>query len=59
MERLHYNIKGMSCAACVAHVERAVKSVLEEGDSFTVSLLSNSVSIIKEKAFQNDGVKVW
>ncbi len=46
MIRLNYPIRGMSCAACVSHVERAVKSVLEEGDSFTVSLLTNSVSVM-------------
>ncbi|MBQ7347447.1 MAG: heavy metal translocating P-type ATPase [Clostridia bacterium] len=46
MQRLHYEIKGMSCAACVGHVERAVKGVLKENDTFTVSLLTNSVSIL-------------
>ena len=46
MQRLHYDIKGMSCAACVAHVERAIRSVLDEKDTFTVSLLTNSVSIL-------------
>lgn len=46
MQRLHYEIKGMSCAACVAHVERAVRGVLGAGDTFTVSLLTNSVSIL-------------
>ena len=45
MKKLHYEIKGMSCAACVSHVERAIGSVLGEGDLFTVSLLTNSVSI--------------
>lgn len=44
--RLHYEIKGMSCAACVSHVERAVRSVIKDEDSATVSLLTNSVSII-------------
>ncbi len=44
--RLHYEIKGMSCAACVAHVERAIGGVLGESDTFTVSLLTNSVSIL-------------
>lgn len=44
--RLHYEIKGMSCAACVSHVERAIRSVLSDKDTFTVSLLTNSVSII-------------
>lgn len=46
MKRLQYGIKGMSCAACVSHVERAVKSVVEEGDTFTVSLLTNSLTLI-------------
>ena len=46
MQRLHYDIKGMSCAACVAHVERAIRGVLLENDTFTVSLLTNSVSIL-------------
>ena len=36
----------MSCAACVAHVEKAVRRVLNENDRFTVSLLTNSVSIL-------------
>ncbi|MBQ8589439.1 MAG: heavy metal translocating P-type ATPase [Firmicutes bacterium] len=39
-----YNVTGMSCAACVAHVEKAVQAV--EGVSFvTVSLLTNSMSV--------------
>ncbi|MBQ9759782.1 MAG: heavy metal translocating P-type ATPase [Clostridia bacterium] len=46
MKRLHYEIKGMSCAACVSHVERAIRGVLGEGEIFTVSLLTNSVSIL-------------
>ncbi len=47
--RLHYSIKGMSCAACVSHVERALRKTLEEGDQFTVSLLTNSVTISLER----------
>ncbi len=46
IQRLHYEIKGMSCAACVSHVERAVQGVLQKEDTFTVSLLTNSVSIL-------------
>ncbi len=44
--RLHYEIKGMSCAACVSHVERALSRVLSPSDTVTVSLLTNSVSIL-------------
>ena len=40
----HYNITGMSCAACSAHVEKAVKKV-EGVTSCTVSLLTNSMSV--------------
>ena len=46
MKRIHYGIKGMSCAACVAHVERAVRGVVGEKGEITVSLLTNSVSIL-------------
>ena len=49
MRALHYGIKGMSCAACVAHVERALRKVLGDGDTLTVSLLTNSVSIVVER----------
>ena len=48
--RLHYEIKGMTCAACVAHVERAVGKVIEKGESANVSLLTNSVSLIVSDA---------
>ena len=47
--RLQYEIKGMSCAACVAHVERAVGRALGRQEGFTVSLLTNSVSILTEE----------
>ncbi len=36
----------MRCAACVGHVERAVRRVTEEEDEVTVSLLTNSVCIV-------------
>ncbi len=44
--RLHYEIKGMTCAACVAHVEKAILSVVSEKENVNVSLLTNSISII-------------
>ena len=43
--RLHYPIKGMSCAACVGHVERAVCRVIAADAQANVSLLTNSVSL--------------
>ena len=54
MKRIHYEIEGMTCAACVAHVERAVKKVLNENDVFTVSLLTNSLSIIPYREIENE-----
>ena len=39
-----YNITGMSCAACQAHVEKAVSKV-PGVDSVSVSLLTNSMGV--------------
>ncbi len=39
-----YIVTGMTCAACQAHVEKAV-SKLDNVDSVTVSLLTNSMSV--------------
>ncbi len=40
-----YSVKGMSCAACVARVEQAVKKV-EGVESVSVSLLTNSMTVV-------------
>ena len=48
--RLHYEIKGMTCAACVNHVERAVCKVVNEEENVNVSLLTNSVSLTVDDA---------
>ena len=48
--RLHYEIKGMTCAACVNHVERAVCKVVSEKENVNVSLLTNSVSLTVDDA---------
>ena len=39
-----FNVEGMSCAACVAHVEKAVRSV-EGVEDVSVSLLTNSMTV--------------
>ncbi len=39
-----YHVTGMTCAACSAHVEKAVKAV-EGVSSVTVSLLTNAMSV--------------
>lgn len=53
--RLHYTIKGMTCAACVSHVERAIAKVIGEGESANVSLLTNSVSLIVDDSTDAQG----
>lgn len=44
MKKEHYLVTGMSCAACSAHVEKAVKSV-QGVSSCSVSLLTNSMTV--------------
>ena len=39
-----YHVTGMTCAACSAHVEKAVKAV-DGVSSVTVSLLTNAMSV--------------
>ena len=39
-----FNVTGMTCAACSAHVEKAVAAV-EGVSEVTVSLLTNSMSV--------------
>ena len=44
--KIRYSVKGMTCAACVGHVERAAKGVLAEQEIlFAISLLTNSLSV--------------
>ena len=44
MKRLKYAVKGMSCSACVAHVERAAGKVCGK-QSVSVSLLTNTLCV--------------
>lgn len=48
-----FNVTGMSCAACSAHVEKAVAKV-EGVDSVSVSLLTNSMTV--EGSFSDDSI---
>ncbi len=43
-ESVSYNVTGMTCAACSAHVEKAVRKV-EGVSDVTVSLLTNSMTV--------------
>lgn len=43
VKKLTFFVKGMTCAACVAHVERAVFSEIKDKSSVAVSLLSGTL----------------
>lgn len=47
MKKLRFCVKGMSCAACVAHVEHAAASVCGK-ENIQVSLLTNSLTVTAE-----------
>ena len=49
MEKIICHVKGMTCAACVGHVERAARGVLSEERSPTVSLLSGTLTFLGEE----------
>ncbi len=44
MQKLRFTVKGMSCAACVAHVERAAERLYGKGN-ITVSLMTASITV--------------
>ena len=47
MKKIKYGVKGMSCAACVAHVESAAAKVCPR-ENVNVSLLTNSITVTVE-----------
>ncbi|MBQ8330976.1 MAG: heavy metal translocating P-type ATPase [Clostridia bacterium] len=47
MKKLRFSVKGMSCAACVAHVEHAATKVCGK-ETVNVSLLTNSITVLVE-----------
>ena len=47
MKKLKYCVRGMSCAACVAHVEHAAAKVCGK-ENISVSLLTNSLTVTAE-----------
>ena len=48
MAQLKFKVNGMSCAACVAHVEKAVRDIDGVSD-VSVSLLTNSMTLNADK----------
>jgi cation transport ATPase len=55
MKKIKYGVKGMSCSACVAHVERAAKSVID--GEVTVSLITNSVIVEVDDGEKEENVR--
>ena len=49
----HFSVAGMTCSACSAHVERAVRRV-EGVKDVTVSLLTNSMSVTYDETETTD-----
>ena len=50
MEKQRYNVTGMTCSACSAHVEKAVRAV-PGVSQVTVNLLTNSLVVESEAPF--------
>lgn len=50
----HYDVTGMSCAACSAHIEKSVGKV-EGVQSVSVSLLQNNMTVVYDEAKTDDG----
>ncbi|MBO5203303.1 MAG: heavy metal translocating P-type ATPase [Clostridia bacterium] len=44
MKKLKFGVKGMSCAACVAHVEASAAKICQK-ENVSVSLLTNSITV--------------
>ncbi len=55
MKKEIFAVTGMTCAACVAHVERAARGVLSEAP-FAVSLLSGTLSVTVEDSADIEGL---
>ena len=54
MKKIRYGVKGMSCAVCVAHVEKTAKNLYKDYD-ITVSLLTNSITLtVDDSENEND-----
>ena len=53
MKKVNFNIQGMTCSSCSAHVEKAVNK-LPGIKSLNVNLLSNSMSVEYDSTLLND-----
>lgn len=50
-----YTVKGMSCAACVAHVERSAERICKK-ENISVSLLTNSLTVTLDEGVDEEKI---
>jgi Cu+-exporting ATPase len=55
MKKLKFGVKGMSCAACVAHVEAAAAKLCGS-ENVSVSLLTNSITVTVSDETDNEKI---
>lgn len=53
VKKIKYGVKGMSCAACVAHVEASAAKICSK-ENVSVSLLTNSLTVIASDDVNED-----
>ena len=56
MEKVVYNVTGMTCSSCVAQVENSVKK-LDGVKDVAVSLLTNSMIVEYDEALVNNNIE--
>jgi heavy metal translocating P-type ATPase len=58
MKKYRYEIKGMSCAACVAHVEKAAHGAIDGTcQNISVSLLTNSITFESDDGVDREKIE--
>lgn len=58
MKKYRYPVKGMSCAACVAHVEKAAHRAIDDSCcNITVSLLTNSITFESDESADGGAIE--
>ncbi|MBR7181585.1 MAG: heavy metal translocating P-type ATPase, partial [Clostridia bacterium] len=56
MKKVSFAVTGMTCAACVAHVERAARGTVGDDIPFTVSLLSGTLTLTLPDGADAEGI---
>lgn len=53
MKKIRYGVKGMSCSACVAHVEKAAAKICGK-ENINVSLMTNSITVTADESVDEE-----